>query len=115
MKKKGTKNNNNKAVGVTPGKNNLQLSTWSQCYLMSLISLNISTDLNLLLCILLFPLEIGRLCGCNTINYFSVPRNVYIFYEFLLKRAGLRILVYVYCLEVLLMPSSYSYTLLILI
>ena len=35
---------------------------------------------------------------------------MYIFYEFLLKRAGLHTVVYVYYLEVLLMPSSYSYT-----
>ena len=53
------KNNNNKAVGVTPGKNNFQLPTWLQCYLMSLTSLYISTDLNL--SILLFSLEMGCL------------------------------------------------------
>ena len=77
---------------------------------MSLISLYISTDLNILLSILLSPLEMGCLYRCNTINYFSGPRTMYIFYEFLLKRAGLHTVVYVYYLEVLLMPSSYSYT-----
>ena len=39
----------------------------------------------------------------------SGPRNVYIFYEFLLKRAGRHTVVYVYYLEVLLMPTSYTY------
>ena len=36
----------------------------------------------------------------DMINYFSGPRNVYIFYEFLLKRAGLHTVVYVYYLKV---------------
>ena len=58
------KNNNNKAVGVTPGKNILQLPTWLQCYLISLTSLYISTDLYL--SILLFSLEMGCLYRCNT-------------------------------------------------
>ena len=65
-----------------------------------LIPLYISTDLNLLLSILLFPLEMSWLYRYNMINYFSGPRNVYIFYEFLLKRAGLRTVVYVYYLKV---------------
>ena len=76
---------------------------------MFLISLYISTDLNLLLSIFLFPSEMGCLYRCKTINYFYGSRNMYIFYEFLLKRAGLHTVVYVYYLEVLLMPSSYSY------
>ena len=65
-----------------------------------LIPLYISTDLNLLLSILLFPLEMSWLYRYNMINYFSGPRNVYIFYEFLLKRAGLHTVVYIYYLEV---------------
>ena len=77
---------------------------------MSLISLYISTDLNLLLSILLFHLEMGCLHRCNTINYFSGPRNGYIFHELLSKHAGLHTVVYVYYLQVLLMPGSYSYT-----
>ena len=65
-----------------------------------LIPLYISTDLNLLLSILLFPLEMSWLYRYNMINYFSGPRNMYIFYEFLLKRAGLHTVVYIYYLKV---------------
>ena len=95
------KNNNNKAVGVTPGKNNLQLPTWLQCYLMSLTSVYISADLNLF-CYSLW----------KWVVYIDViqtgPRNVYIFYECSLKHTGLLTVVHVHYLEALLMPSSYS-------
>ena len=36
----------------------------------------------------------------DMINYFSGPRNVHIFYEFLLKRAGLHTVAYINYLKV---------------